>query len=367
MGRTALGLKSWLSPLLLTLVLNFGASSAHAWVPKGAPEPERQTVVLLTSLDMSRVHIPWFLFFMRPYYEHYPQRLESAFREHFQNRGYNVVVQHDADQAVLWRALHYPGSVAVYWLSHAGDSGPQAPGLSGGAVIVDRNGYDVTPVFQDVHPNLRFLAVIGCDSQHVLEQQLHSGISENPDLRLISFDHKVDAQDGLKRALEVGDRYLGLPSVRRGYEPECATRQGYEVVVTRKLPCDNASEAKTFPAVRLENSGRVLGVFTATRGCRTQRLKTYLDESMGPVRAFELKLVEDSGTNAYMLPTDLELGELDFSEPWSGAQWRLFADSSGHAIGVTTHVYRYTGPDRIDSPPDEYEPFECLAMPPLGR
>jgi hypothetical protein len=149
-------------------------------------------------------------------------------------------------------------------------------------------------------------------------------------------------------------------------------RKGYELQVTRTLPAQTGTARVLYPSVRLElGSGQVLGVFAAGQAGETQALTVHLDAQAAPSEtpnAFALKVVEDAGANAVATDAEVQIGELEFSEPWSGAKWAPFAAPSGELLGVTSHVYRYVGSaDFGGEAPADYEPFDCAPMPALRR
>src|SRR4051812_1339911 len=95
--------------VIFTLTLSSPASRAQSGGGRTAngipPRLSDQHVVLLTSLDMASIRLPFYLFWKRPYYRKYESRMENAFRQYFESRGYSVDIEGDSTQADLWRVL----------------------------------------------------------------------------------------------------------------------------------------------------------------------------------------------------------------------------------------------------------------------
>ena len=160
-------------------------------------------VVLITSLRS-----PPRLFSARP--DWIALNAESAFREAFLRSGYDIDVIHHARAADLHRVLVDPESIAVFWLSHSAALRPMNSLLGLRDTIANEEGTDVKAIFQKVGPRLRFLAVIGCQDQATLRRIQEQGYySQHPDLRVLAFDHVVEAQPSLIYALNASVAFLG--------------------------------------------------------------------------------------------------------------------------------------------------------------
>jgi hypothetical protein len=354
----------------MTLALVTGpatqASAASSAAPSAAPT---QKVVLLSSLNTAYIHVPFYLFFMRHYFRTYERKLAARFRGFFAPSGYEVEVRLSATQADLWQALHDPRNVGVFWVSHAAGAVQETPGLASNGEIADLDGFDVTPAFQQLHPNLRFLGVVGCQSAGAIHEMLaaHHAFDVNPWVKVEAFDYKVDAKRGLSQMMWKSDEVLSRADVTRGYPASCPRRYAYPMTITRHV----APGDLYVPAARIELGGQVLGVFGSFDPAKTGRpapdasVTVHLEHALGQLEPFELKLVENAGENPSATRDDIELGSLELGAPWPGAGWKLFADNSGRAVGVTSHIYRYAGTTELATQPVEYEPFECEAMPAL--
>jgi hypothetical protein len=358
--------------LLLSLSLSAPAQ-ATALDPELAGPPQ-QTVVLLTSLDFGNVP----LFLRVSMFHNYENRLERRFREAFENRGYRLKVVHRADQHALWTALQDPLTVGLFWLGHgAGQSG--GAGLGSEGVLMDAEYLNVLPALQGIHPNLRFLAVVGCKNEAAVEAYFRRwGIrARNPRFVFKGFSGTVDAQAALQSALRVGQGVLNRSVVRRGYSAPCVQEPGWKLRVVRRLSDGYLSlspessseptrpEFRRMPALRVELRDRVLGVLPrAWNGARQEAVLSLPLRALGEEpEATDLKLIGNIGQNLWRPDRPLELGRLEFQAPWAGALWQLFARPDGSPIGVTHHIYRYRGTLDFEVEPELLEPFACQNMP----
>lgn len=305
--------------------------------------PLRQRVVLLTSFNPK---VPGISNWLQFRYKNYMGGLEKIFVKTFLGKGYDIEIQRHANQEVIHTELNSPENVAIFLVSHGGDG-----------AMVDENGFDYTPLLHQAHPNLRYLALIGCDSLEVSDQIR----SKLPQARIRSFPKKIDAKKGLKAALDGLENYLGSPSIRHGYHPACPAQKGHRIRVTRTVPAD--SQATLIPSVRIEHKNRILGAFPPSLPGKAQEIEIFLPEPAVPVRAVDLKMQIYAGANPGLLPGQVELGRFEFQAPWSGGQWKLFADAQGKPVGVAQHIYRYVGSTPLGESTAEQSPYLCEAMP----
>jgi hypothetical protein len=314
---------------------------------------DQQKIVLLTSMSVKNIH-PWFSFFS---FKDYVQGLEESFIRQFSDSRYLVEIKHDADQFDLWNVLHDPRNVAVFWLSHAGaaEGGALGENLISTHSVIDAHGFDLTPVFQKIHPNLRFLAVIGCFSKQVMDSLPHlSHDTKHPDhpyLRLFTFSHKVDAKRGLHLAMDESKKILEIPEIRLGYPAVCRNTQGYRAKVVRSFAhLEPGAEARVIrPAARLMAQDQVLGVFPSVTDsdsygvpAQTQEMVVYSSHGDLP----HLRL--DVGENSELLapssrPEILDIGKLNLSlfgqEGSSRDLWVLWSARNGTPIGYFSQSY----------------------------
>lgn len=287
----------------------------------------QKTVVLLTS-----VHVNLWNGLIHRKFEH-------IFNHRFGDSGYQVRINQEADQSTLWKELHNPDNVAVFWLSHAGVGISNSAGIAAPNIIVDRDGYDLAPVFREIHPNIRYVGVIGCNSEAVIEK-IREGLPQNPSLQIDAFDHKVNAKKALRASIETAKTWLRKHAADAVDPALCVARTGFKLDITR-------DQAVSRP-IRIENQGITLGMLG--------RDETAVTVHASSADTKGLKLVMDAG-DAALSANPGTLGRYTIAASGiSGGNWVLFANESG-PIGVTRYIYRFEGLVTA-STPEAYQPFD---------
>ncbi len=359
--------------IFLTFCLSLVASKD---LSAGYPVPTRlvdHQVVLLTSVDFE-AHAPMRL--LRNLFAQVPERLAHQFRSHFVPLGFRLRIRHHATQSDLWEELRNPENVGVFWLSHAGAAvAPSQPGLASQGLIVDEEMNDLAPILQGAHSDLKFLAVVGCKSRNTVQTLLRTfGVFErNPELVVADFDTRIDVFQGLARALEQSRLPLD-PHALESFRPHrCqATEMGFPVRITRTLPSDLPPNATAlYPAVRIENRDRVIGVFPrAFRGMRQS--ETFWIPApflASEVTQIKFKILSNTGAVVPTPQTSEALGRLSLLPLWEGVErvspsgasprWEIFSGPDGQPIGGSMHVYRYRGQPPTLQQALPFQPFSC--------
>lgn len=303
------------------LIFMFVAASPPAF--SETLPPMKPKIVLLTSLNLTSMQPVFF----KERYRTFNLKLEEQFREFFKNKNYRLDVTHFARQDEVWKAVSSGENAAVILLAHAGNIADQNVGIQR-AALVDLYGYDMTPVLQGVHPQMRFLSVIGCNYKHHLDQligQSHSGLST------LFFDNKVGPEEGLKKTLLALEKALNAPP-RKAFSLQ-QNSASFILQIKRKVP---AEENEVYhPPVRIESSqGKVLGVFPRALPGEEQMIRISLPDK-------PKKLIVTAGNNPFVTPEDLRLGEFTFESSLLPGNWIVFADGSGQAFGTVSHIYHY--------------------------
>lgn len=97
--------------------------------------------------------------------------LERKFRRNFPED--NIKVVHHARQEDLYAELNDPQNTALFWLSHS-SSHTSNPVV--GNLIVDSARANVLPVFQKIHPNMRWVGIIGCKARPLAKKLEREGL-----------------------------------------------------------------------------------------------------------------------------------------------------------------------------------------------
>lgn len=359
--------KKWSLYFLLFFKFCIWNSSAFA---------QQQKITLLISLDPQKLCNSIFSCSKKDYIS----ALEDIFLKQFSKSHYEIEIHNFADQRDLWTALHDPQNVAVFWLSHAGAAknrrGEPSELMTVGQVS-DASGFAVSPVFTKIHPNLRFLGVIGCNTTDTLKR-----FHFPPDLTVYANNKKVDAKRGLKSAIKKSLDTLQKAEIRAGYISECPDKQtGYSIRIQRFF----SSNKSIRPAARVLAGENVLGVFPGVQntGVIGQEQKFFVPQKEGDIKSLpDLRI--DVGTNAIFqadktLMNMLDIGNLNFILTDNAKQdlriwgpWDLWTAQSGIPIGLFLNIYKtnaiklggtlqqFGDLSRFQS---EYSEFQCAPMP----
>lgn len=155
------------------------------------------TIALLTSLHVSAAKL---------------KKIEAKFRANFDSFPHELKVYHAAGPTEIFNVLHSPDTISVIWVSHASKEETLTEGLAAREVIQDIWGNDVRHFFSTVHPNLRYLGIVGCQTRGIVEDYDTNGhYANNPNLVIHSEVKKVELFRSFNRALKAGIKALDLP------------------------------------------------------------------------------------------------------------------------------------------------------------
>lgn len=363
-------------PLLRILALVFavwigGARSPAAALERQAPD----TMVLLTSFDPAPSTIPpqipeLMATPLREYLAGRTARIEGLFRNFFRSYPqFHLRVFHLATQEDAWRELHNPRNFGVFWVSHA--TGPDTNPLLGGAII-DSHGFNIAPIFQGAHPDLRILALIGCGSTQPLIGTRFNRLLDRRtygDLRISANQESVVAEDALTMALEqtrfaykdpaAHRRSLALQASLLKQSPPLSARPAMRLSLRIRRVFDMGLCEDYFPALRIMNRrGEVLGVFPASQAMAPRadlrsdgRLEQVLDVELTSLladsdpffRPMELDLLVEAGSNATWRAPFFDLGEVTVEGPPHRGHWAVVVNPRTHRpVGRESRLLRYT-------------------------
>ncbi len=321
-------------------------------------------VVLLTSLKTPRI---WY----KPKGWKVDGSLEKIFKKHFHKSGYNIIIKHEVDFHELRKQLHNPNNIAVFWASHAAGTGQATSGSNNSGAVLSINGKDVKDLFKSVHPNIRYLGLVGCDAQGILNEIARTGhYRYNPNLMTHSFTKKIDARKGLRKSLKASVPQLGfvkkrlfflkkkrlfrhdfyargdLLNVNKNFR--CGKEDGLLVKGVRTLTKDSNEVAIT-------NDSGILKILPAGKAGDRQEFQFYLPYHPAFARA-DLKISVDS--LIYFGREYQYLGEFDFDADW-GIDWRVFAKPDGTVLGVNRNLYLPRGSYQVSH--DDLVTYEKLS------
>jgi len=335
---------------LLFIIMSF-SFSAYA---------QRTKVVLLTSLFIPE-KAP--VFYLNNLYINYIDRIEKKFRGHFEKSNYQIEVIHNANQYNLYHTLEDESVEGVFWLSHSSkDTSNETIGVSMPSRLLDYDLFDVAPILQNYHPNLKWLSIIGCHSKKILDQ-LNVNNKNGP--VTFVFDKRIDAYRGLKKSLKASQLILNSNSIQKSNIESGVKKKAYSISVTRKVFKNSVNELA--PSLRIVMGGQLIGVFDEISeiGYTTQSAildvsieqnekmndrKIILDTGLNPsgclfypkgIRDKNKRVRRSKNENSRELKCrSINIGDISISGSTSDKNWDRFEDAEGNPIGIGYHLFR---------------------------
>jgi hypothetical protein len=158
-------------------------------------------IVVLTSIQTPKNQPFW-----RSKKYQISQDIQKQFEKFFDGSGYNIIFKHQATMDTLEKALTSPRSLAVFWVSHSAKS-RNLHGINFASTIQDYYGNNVKLLFQKVNPNLKFLAIAGCESKKVIEQYKKRGFY-SPNLKIYSAESKIRLSQAVEQSINAAAQIL---------------------------------------------------------------------------------------------------------------------------------------------------------------
>lgn len=158
-------------------------------------------IVLMTSLKLSGRNVRY---------------MEKKFRKAFADSGHELVIHHMTDPRTLYTVMTSEKTEAAIWVSHAAGEQELGPGFKAEDIILDIWGNDVKNFFTLVPANLKFIGLVGCQAQKIINGFTERGNYVNhPDLEIMSFDKKVRLYSAFKKTLKAAKVSLSRPEAPR--------------------------------------------------------------------------------------------------------------------------------------------------------
>lgn len=294
----------------------------------------KEKLVLVTTIDFWNPEgVP---FYAQSYYKNMGSKIENIFKQKFDNTKYDLQVKHLANQYDIWQILRSPENAAVFIMAHSGQSANAIDSSSPPTpMIVDRAGFNMTPIFHVINPNLKFLGLLGCYSSGLANK------IKKPSLVVKGVNGKIYNFSWIDTLDEIMTESLSVIGQPKANNSLIKKSMGYELEIVRKIPLSDPNKA--FPAVRVQVGGKVLGVFPPANPGEEAKLTVFIPKATSGLRDKDLDIILTAGTNSSLTKKDLDLGGFDFYPSWEDANWELYADNDGEAFGVTDTVYEYKG------------------------
>ena len=127
--------------------------------------------------------------------------------------GFETEVITNATAFDLSKALQSPTTGALFWVGHASQN-INSEGLSFQGVVVDSLGNDVSQLFRNVHENIRWIGLIGCNAKSIIDEFRSQGsYKNNPVLTIDSPDGLAIASKDL--SYSTGQALLTLSTIKK--------------------------------------------------------------------------------------------------------------------------------------------------------
>ena len=298
---------------------------------------DKPRVVLLSSLETPRIWYhssSWKI----------EKPLRNIFKRAFSKTEYDIVIKERVTPKQLREELLNPLNIALFWVSHSAGSTSSRTGINKKGIILDYYSHNVASLFKEVHPNLRYLALVGCDAKSLLESYESEGLyRDSKKLKLFSFDKKVDARRGLRKAIRDSERSLGR--LKKKIRPVIDDETSIVDDFTDNYQCRYEEEVAQFEFVRttknkaqpalLKLNGYPLHVFEDLTDEREQVVRVNVPTRM---IKFPMKLSLDSLKD--FARQKIDLGLLEIRSQDIDGQWSLFSRANGTPVGVSRNLYR---------------------------
>ena len=271
-------------------------------------------VVLLTSLELCKAKT---------------EKIERKFRKAFSKSELKIVVHHRTDPKTLYAVLTSPETEGVIWVSHAAAEKSVKPGMSAAETIRDVYANDVKNFFTLVPPNLRFLAIVGCESKKIIDGFRSRGhFSDRADLEILSFEKKVVLERAFHKSIEFATVSLDRPR----FEREEVSFSTIDISLTRST----SGNLEGFASGWVEMGDQVLGYFV--EGSPEMIQASVSEAFFQGLERKNMKFIRDQSA----MKNDRNLGLLQIESQSKVGSWRIFAKGE-RAIGNRNeqlYIYR---------------------------
>lgn len=240
---------------------------------------------------------------------------------------HNLIYINNADQYSLHRYLNDPETMALFWISHGGfikinHRSGQAIGSS--AILYDYNKDNVSKVFQRIHPNIKFISIVGCNSSQILDGIIQS----RSDLSSYIPAKKVVATWALRKAIRRFKK--NYKREKYNFLEQEVTDLGIKIKIER-VAKQNSKSLKVF-------AGNIfIGILPSLAKSESQVFEYYIPYN-NDINKQNLKIILSSGQSAYD-STD-NFGDIHISSS-NRYMWKIFAKPSGEPFGVNERIFLF--------------------------
>lgn len=128
--------------------------------------------------------------------------IDRQFNDAFKYSGYRYTIQHSVSAEKLSEYLNSDDVYALFYISHA-TSARSVNGIPFASSITNKDGLDVSKVFQKINSNIKYLSIIGCSAKFILDAYKERGYFHD-DLSYYSFDTDVFIKSAINKSLKAG-------------------------------------------------------------------------------------------------------------------------------------------------------------------
>lgn len=276
------------------------------------------------------------------------KRVEKEFLKYLDKDAFELVVIKNATLETVWRTLHDRSIYGAFFLGHAAVEANTTSPITAPSLIADQNLYNIKNVFQSVHSNLRYLALISCNAKEILQGFINKGYYDNaPELKVMAFDKKIGLAEGVRDVLfdqsnplvkHEGDNKLFHRKLK--INPDVFNETYIEPIaennfqLKRILPIQAAQENVQSTLVLANN--RVVAFFNSGNPGTTQTINIQLFDSE---LNNKISLVNDSGAPSTRLKSNTILGELKILPTFNYCELKGLKNSQGELMGIGKNIY----------------------------
>ncbi len=241
-------------------------------------------------------------------------------------KDHKIVIINNSDQETLYKYLNSPKTISLVWLGHgAFKAQPDNQALRAQAILLDYKRDNIAKVFQRVHPNIKFLSIVGCNSSQIVEPYILKGQFVDSYIP----DRKVIATWALRKAIRKLKR--SLSKISENFLSEDIVNHGYPLEVVREITTD------TMKSVRLIVGGSLVGILPRGIKGDIQRKVFYIQAKKNMKRS-ELKVIVESGQSAF--DTEDNFGNINLSINHLNL-WTLFSKANGEPFGTNERIFLF--------------------------
>lgn len=272
-------------------------------------------IVLLTSLKLSNRNIT---------------HLEKKFNKAFKNSGHELVIHHKADPKLLYQIMTAENTEAVIWVSHAAGEHELKPGFKAEDIILDNWGNDVKNFFTLIPQNLKFIGLVGCQAQKIIDGFRARGNYEAyPDLQIMSFDKKVRLYSSFDKTIKAAAAFMAKAPA----SVASAVRPQIEFDIERAA----FEESPSLQAGWTELGDQILSFFDVNQ----TESPAVIDESIfNKIERKNIKFFRSKSSAS----VDESMGKLTISSHQNIGSWKLFAKDGRPIGGNDQQLYVYKRP-----------------------